>query len=62
MERAQRMTKRLASVAVRANCQYGTPKRRVISRPTQAASSVGSIRVMPLADCAATASTAIFGA
>jgi hypothetical protein len=38
---------RLASVAVRENCQSGSPKRRASSSPTQAASSVGSIVVTP---------------
>ncbi len=37
----------MASVAVSENCQNGTPKRRASSWPTQAASSVGSIVVMP---------------
>jgi hypothetical protein len=38
---------RFASVAVSENCQYGTPKRRASSAPTQAASAVGSMVVMP---------------
>ena len=42
-----RSIQRLASVAVSANCQKGTPKRRASSEPTQAASSVGSIVVIP---------------
>ena len=42
-----RSTQRLASVAVSENCQYGTPNRRWSSAPTAAASSVGSIVVMP---------------
>ena len=42
-----RIIQRLASVAVSENCQYGMPKRRASSEPTQAASSVGSIVVMP---------------
>ena len=42
-----RSSQRLASVAVSANCQYGSPKRRASSSPTQPASSVGSIVVMP---------------
>jgi hypothetical protein len=42
-----RSSQRLASVAVSENCQSGTPKRRPSSSPTQAASSVGSIVVMP---------------
>jgi hypothetical protein len=42
-----RSTQRFASVAVSANCQKGRPKRRASSSPTQAASSVGSMVVMP---------------
>ncbi len=42
-----RIIQRFASVAVSANCQYGTPKRRASSALTHAASSVGSIVVMP---------------
>ena len=42
-----RSSQRLASVAVSENCHSGTPKRRPSSSPTQAASSVGSIVVMP---------------
>ena len=42
-----RIIQRFASVAVSENCQYGTPKRRASSPPTQAASSVGSIVVIP---------------
>ncbi len=42
-----RSSQRLASVAVSENCQYGRPKRRPSSSPTQAASSVGSIVVSP---------------
>jgi len=60
--RANRIVNRFASVAVRQNCQKGRPKRRCISAPTQAASSVGSMRVIPLAACSAIASTASFGA
>jgi hypothetical protein len=42
-----RIIQRFASVAVRENCQKGTPKRRASSPPTHAASSVGSMVVMP---------------
>ena len=42
-----RRTKRLASVAVSANCQYGRPKRRRSSSATQIESSVGIIVVTP---------------
>ena len=52
---ASRMEKRLASVAVSANCQYLRPKRRVSSWPHHTASSVGSMKVMPAAARAATA-------
>ncbi len=45
--RAKRSTKRLASVAVIANCHSGRPNRRVSSSPTQAASSLGSMVVSP---------------
>ena len=45
--RASRIEKRLASVAVIANCQYVGPKRRWSSSPTHAASSVGSMWVIP---------------
>ena len=41
------MAQRLASVAVSVNDHSGTPKRRVSSAPTQAASSVGIITVTP---------------
>jgi hypothetical protein len=37
----------LASVAVSAKLQSGTPKRRPSSSPTQAASAVGSMSVAP---------------
>ncbi len=47
MCRASRREKRFASVADRANCQDGSPNRRVNSSPTQAASSVGSMWVIP---------------
>ena len=47
MWRASRSANRLASVADRANCQAVSPNRRVSSSPTQAASSVGSMWVMP---------------
>ena len=53
---------RLASVAVSANCQLGSPKRRVISSPTQIESSVGSISVVPRRICSATATAAASGA
>ena len=42
-----RRTKRFASVAVSANCQYGRPKRRRSSPATQVESSVGIIVVTP---------------
>jgi hypothetical protein len=42
-----RSSHRFASVAVSANCHSGRPKRRPSSSPTQAASSVGNIVVMP---------------
>ena len=42
-----RSSQRLASVAVSENCHRGRPKRRPSSSPTHAASSVGSIVVMP---------------
>ena len=45
--RANRRTKRLASVAVIAICQRGSPKRRLSSAATQVASVEGSIVVMP---------------
>ena len=45
--RASRIANRLASVAVSANCQRGSPKRRASSPPTQIASSLGSINVIP---------------
>src|SRR5262245_2604753 len=57
-----RSAKRFASVAVSANCQNGSPKRRASSSPTQAASSVGSIAVEPRAACAAIAWTTGSGA
>ncbi len=47
----------MASLAVIALCQYGRPKRRASSSPTQAASALGSIVVQPRAICARTAST-----
>ena len=60
--RAHRIADRFASVAVSVKFQNGTPNRRAISLPTHAASSVGSISVMPLAACVAIASTLTFGA
>ncbi len=45
--RSSRIAHRLASVAVSAKLQAGTPKRRASSAPTQAASSVGSMAVIP---------------
>ena len=45
--RATRSAARLASVAVSVNSQRANPKRRVSSSPTHAASSVGSIVVIP---------------
>ena len=45
--RAIRSAVRLASVAVRVKSQRASPKRRVSSSPTHAASSVGSIVVIP---------------
>ena len=62
MARASRIVKRLASVAVKQNCQYGRPKRRAISCPTQIESSVGSISVMPFAACSAIATVGSLGA
>ena len=57
--RAKRSTKRLASVAVIANCHSGRPKRRASSSPTQAASLLGSIVVMPSrARCSSASATA----
>src|SRR5882762_8690657 len=56
-----RMEKRLASVAVSVNCQYGKPKRRFRSSPTKAPSSVGSISVIPCFTRFATASATISG-
>ena len=47
MWRASRSAHRLASDADSANCHDPTPNRRVSSSPTQAASSVGSMWVMP---------------
>ena len=41
------MAQRLASVAVSVNDHCGRPKRRCSSAPTQAASSVGIIAVIP---------------
>ncbi len=41
------MTNRFASVAVRVNCQYRSPNRRRSSSPAMAASSVGSMWVIP---------------
>jgi hypothetical protein len=55
--RAIRIANRLASVAVRANCQYGRPKRLAISSPTHSASSLGSMSVIPRAACPAIART-----
>ena len=60
MARARRSEKRFASVAVSVNCHDGSPNRRVSSSPTHAASSVGSIVVMPRRSCRSTA--AITGA
>jgi hypothetical protein len=45
--RQSRSAQRFASVAVRAKLHSATPKRRPSSSPTQAASSVGSMRVAP---------------
>ena len=58
--RASRSENRFASVAVSVNCHDGSPNRRASSSPTQAASSVGSIVVMPRRSCRSTA--AITGA
>src|SRR5579863_3702307 len=56
-----RIEKRFASVAVNVNCQYGRPKRFFKSSPTNSASSVGSISVIPLRTCFATASATTSG-
>src|SRR5919201_1021539 len=56
--RAIRTANRFASVAVSANCKNGRPTRRASSSPTQSASSLGSISVIPRAACSATARTA----
>ena len=45
--RARRIAQRLASVAVSVNDHTGGPKRRARSAPTQAASNVGIIAVIP---------------
>ena len=50
-----RSAKRLASVALSANCHAARPKRRVSSPATHAASAVGSIAVAPRPICSATA-------
>ena len=55
--RASRIANRFASVAVSANCQRGSPKRRASSSATSSASSLGSMRVIPRAACSATART-----
>ena len=55
------MAHRLASVAVSVNDHCGGPKRRASSAPTQAASSVGIIAVMPCALRLAIASTVAGG-
>ena len=53
LPRAIRSAQRLASVAVSENCQRGQPEAARSARsPTQAASAVGSIVVMPPAACA----------
>ena len=57
-----RIAKRFASVALSVNCQSGSPKRRASSSPAQAASSVGSIAVIPAAARSATARTTGAGA
>ena len=59
--RASRIAQRLASVAVSVNDHWGGPKRRASSWPTQAASSVGIIAVMPLALWRVIASTVAGG-
>jgi hypothetical protein len=51
MARAQRSTKRLASLAVMASCQYGSPKRSAKRSPTSAAETVGSMQVRPWYAC-----------
>jgi hypothetical protein len=56
--RAIRKAVRLASVAVRVNSQRASPKRRVSSSPTHAASSVGSIVVIPRDACKASSTGA----
>jgi len=55
--RALRITNLLASVAERLTCQLRRPKRRCISSPTEIASSVGSIAVIPEASLPVTAAT-----
>ncbi|MNP99217.1 hypothetical protein D3C85_118420 [compost metagenome] len=55
--RARRMQARLASEAEVVRFQYGRPKRRDSSSPTQAASSVGSISELPTRACRVSAST-----
>jgi hypothetical protein len=61
MWRAMRMAQRFASVAVSVNDHCDGPKRRASSSPTQAASSVGIIAVMPEAARRATASATAGG-
>ena len=56
------MAKRLASVAVSVVCQNGRPNRRASSSPTQIASSVGSMNVMPRRARSAIAATEAAGA
>ncbi len=58
---ASRSAKRLASVALRVNCQAGRPKRRCSSAPTHSASSVGSIVLVPVRDRSATAAATAGG-
>ena len=60
--RAIRITNLFASVAESVNCQSRRPKRRCISSPTKAASSVGSIAVIPRARRSLTAATVGGGA
>jgi hypothetical protein len=57
--RTSRIAQRLASVAVSEKLHRASPKRRVSSSPTQAASAVGSIVVKPPRSeiCRVTAST-----
>ena len=54
--RAKRKTKRLASVAVIANCHFGSPNRSVKLFATHCASAVGNIVVNPRCNWAPTAS------